>query len=283
MKFDDLPKRALNVNYLRFQAKGQLVYVMLNHRVAYLCWMDAYRKGFIKEGAFLVHIDKHLDFTLHQKTVLEEDRSLKIEQEKEHTEFVKQRSSAQNCDFIVLAMDRGLIGDGISIDNEDAEDKNPYGTFKEGNYRTTDRIVLNDKNGRTHIFYSGHSSIVDLCSYQGLLTDKFTHQDVQTAYYKGLQDRNLALDIDLDYFTYNEGDEQWAMNDRNIDYIMNSDAFTDFLVHSKVVTIALEPYYCGHWEECKHILSRLNPHLKNQLDIDIEKQVVEAFEEDATS
>jgi hypothetical protein len=283
MNFDDIPEKMLNVNYLRFDVSGKLIYVMLNHRVAYLCWMDAYRKGIIKEGAFIIHIDKHLDFALHQNAVLEEDRKITYEQEEEHTEFVRKRSSLQNCDFIVLAMDRGLIGDGISIDNEDESEKNPYGTIKEGNYSTTNRIEIVDKNGKPHTFYSGHSSLIELYGYQGLLTDKFTHQDVQTAYKQGVKDRNIVLDIDLDYFTYNEGDGQWAMNDRNIDYILNSDAFTDFLTISKVITIALEPYYCGHWVECKQILNRLSLKLKEYLGVDIEKQVVDTFEKDATS
>jgi hypothetical protein len=76
MNFDNVPKKMLNVDYLKFEKSGQAIYVMLNHRVAYLCWMDAYRKGIIKEGAFLTHIDKHLDFALHQNAILEEDRKI---------------------------------------------------------------------------------------------------------------------------------------------------------------------------------------------------------------
>lgn len=282
MKFNDVPKKMLNVDYVRFEAKGKLIYVMLNHRAAYLCWMDAYRKSFIKEDAFLMHIDKHQDFALHQKATLEEDRHLKYEQEKEHTDFIRERTSLKNCDFIVLAMDRGLIGDGVSIDNEDTEGKSAYGTFKEGTYETTDRLEMIDSKGKTHRFYSGYSSVIQLYGYNGLLTDRFTHQDIQTTYQKGVQTGNLLLDIDLDYFTYNEGDGQWAMSDRNIDRILHCDAFTDFLTNSKVITIALEPYYCGDWTECKQILNRLNQCLKEHFGLDIEQKVIESFEEVVT-
>jgi hypothetical protein len=282
MNFDDVPKKMLNVDYLTFDVSGKLIYVMLNHRVAYLSWMDAYRKGIIKEQAFLVHIDKHLDFALNQNAVLEEDRKITYEQEKEHTEFVRKRSSLQNCDFIVLAMDRGLIGDGLTVDSDDIELKKPYGTVKSGNYQTTDRIELIDKNGKTHIFYSGGSVLRELCGYQGLLTDTFTHQDVQTSYNNGLKSKNLVFDIDLDYFTYNEGDGQWAMNDRHIDTLLRTDAFIDFLMFSKVITIALEPYYCGDWIECKQILNRLNHCLKEHFGLDIEQKVIETFEKVVT-
>lgn len=283
MNFADTPKKMLNVDYLRFESRSKLIYIMLNHRVAYLSWMDAYRKGFIKEGAFLIHIDKHLDFALHEKATLEEDRKLRYEQEKEHTEFIRNKSNVQNCDFIVLAMDRGLIGDGVSIDNEDVDDKNFYGAFKEGQYSTTDKVELVDKYGKIHNYYSGYSSVIQLYGYNGLLTDKFTHQDVQTAYRDGVYNGNLLLDIDLDYFTYNEGDGQNAMNDRHIDRILDSEPFTDFLFHAEVITIALEPFYCGDWEESKQILNRLNICLKKNFGLDIEKKVIDTFEKDATS
>lgn len=44
-----------------------------------------------------------------------------------------------------------------------------------------------------------------------------------------------------------------------------------------MITIALEPYYCGGAEECKHILRKISLYLNGYLDIDIEKRVIDTF------
>jgi len=71
----DIPKDRYNMDYVHFDNRKR-IYVLLNHRVACLCWMDALRKDLIKPGAFLFHIDHHADFSLHSTALLDVMRRL---------------------------------------------------------------------------------------------------------------------------------------------------------------------------------------------------------------
>ena len=59
--------------------------------------------------------------------------------------------------------------------------------------------------------------------------------------------------------------------------IIESDGFGYIFHYSKVITIALEPYYCGGVVESLNILKHLGKFFKKKLDIDVEKQVKEKF------
>lgn len=179
-------------------------------------------------------------------------------------------------------MNRGVIGDAVSIDKETTHD-NTIGEHKKMGEKTTERTEFRDTKERLHTFYFGGSSIIELVGYRGLLTDSFDHQDVKRAFLENAHKNNLILDIDLDYFTYHDSEGQWALNDRNLKRILESDGFDYILGSAKVVTIALEPFYCGDPEESSYILENLSKHLKERLDIDIEKQVREKFKTELSS
>ena len=270
-----------NMKYLTFSNLGKYFYVMLNHRVACLCWMDALRKGYIKHNAFLCHIDWHSDFAYPLKEIIIESAGIQENQEKKLKEFVKNKLDPNNSDFIVPSMYRELIGDALSIYSEKNHNNIINGISTEG---TTDNIPYKDKKGKLHSFYIGGSSINQLDNYTGLLGDRNQHQDVQRAFNKGVRDRNFVLDIDLYYFTYEDSEEQkWAMNVRNIDTILKSDVFINFLNVAQIITIALEPFHCGGSEECIDILTRLSSNLKKYLGSDIAKEVIETYKKELSS
>jgi len=81
-------------------------------------------------------------------------------------EFVSKRQSLQNIDFIVLAMNQGLIGDGLSVDCETNYESKVYGVQKE-NDSNTNRIEFIDKDYKLHDFYVAGRSITELTGYQG--------------------------------------------------------------------------------------------------------------------
>lgn len=249
-------------------------YLCLNHRAAYLCWLDANEKGFIKDNALLFHIDHHADFWLHGEKLIDEQED--IDDEKELKEFVRTKLSVLNSEFIVLSMFRGVIGDVISISRKN--DK-IYGTLKKGGYDSTERSLFKDRKDNTHTFYLGGHSILELAGYNGLLTDRHTHQDVQEVFDKS---QNVILDIDLDFFTY-KGDEgkSWAMNERHLEKLFSSEVFDLILRKSKVITIALEPSCCGGNAECVSILDKLNLVLK-RYNIDVRDEAIEQFKLQAT-
>jgi hypothetical protein len=272
----DVPLEKYNIEYVPVENK-KTVYVLLNHRVAYLCWLDALRKDLIKSGAFLFHIDQHADFGVSSLALIEDHEKIGDDQTKELEDFIKNRLGLQNYEFIVLAMYRGVIGDAISIDKEDDHDR-LFGDPKTPLYETTRRREFVDKKGRLHKFYLGGSSIRAITGRYGLLTDAWTHQDVQKIFNESVANRNLILDIDLDYFTYNDGEGQWALNDRDMDFILDSEGFRYVLTRAKVITVALEPFYCGNTTECRHILKKVSSSLKKYIGVEIEEVTIKKFE-----
>ena len=271
-----IPEDRYNMKRICFDGRT-IIYVMLNHRVACLSWSDAFRKGIIKSDALLFHVDRHPDFSLGSCTLLDDNDRIADDQEKALEEFVKNKLSVLNYEFIVLSMYRGLIGDAISIHWEQEYD-NLYGEYKEMTYDTTNRREFLDRKKRLHTFYVGGSSINGLSGYYGLLTDHWTHQDVQRVFNKKSKEGNMILDIDLDFFTYVDSEGvTWALNERNLNSILESDGFRLLLSNAKVITIALEPFFCGNTTECRYILKAMSTALRERLSIDIEKTVIEEF------
>jgi hypothetical protein len=242
-----------------------------------LSWSDAFRKGIIKSDALLFHVDRHPDFSLGRRILLDENDRIADDQEKELEEFVKNKLSVLNYEFIVLSMYRGLIGDAISIHWEQEYDQ-LYGDYKKMTYGTTNRTEFLDRRGRLHTFYLAGSSIRELTGYQGLLTDRWTHQDVQGVFNKKSKEGNMILDIDLDFFTYVDSEKvTWSLNERNLNSMLESDGFSLLLSNARVITIALEPYFCGNTTECRYILKAMSATLRERFSIDIEKTVIEEF------
>jgi hypothetical protein len=267
-----------NIDYLYFGGKKH-IYVMLNHRVAYLSWMDALKNGFMKPYALLFHIDWHDDYTVGSSNLLERHNAITSDKEQQLIDFVRAEFRGDNSDFIVPAMHRGFIGDTISIDKLDhyADDGKLFGTFKKMTYETTNRTEFKDAEGRLHTFYLGGRSIKELTGYRGLLTDHMTHQDLQAAYSEAINQHNVLLDIDLDYFTYEDCGQSWALNDRNLTDFLYSDGFGILLHSANVITIALEPSCCGGTDECLTILNRLSKRIKGEFAVDIEQSTIAKF------
>lgn len=264
-----------DIEYLFFSNRKK-IYVCLNHRVAYLCWLDAFRKGIIKSNALLFHIDFHADFWLNDQQLIKEQEKIAITDEQKLKAFVKDRLDKLNTDFIVLSMYRGIIGDAISVSRKN--DTHLYGQLKNGDYQTTDRHEFKD-NGNLHTFYLGGSSVLDLVGHYGLLTDGWRHKDVQKVFKDAVRSQNVILDIDLDYFTYQspEGRDDWAFNKRHLETIFQSAAFLNLLNHIDMISIALEPSCCGGNNECRSILGKLNSVALNKYGIDIEKEAIQKF------
>jgi hypothetical protein len=271
-----IPEDRYNMKRVCFDGRTAIC-VVLNHRAACLSWSDAFRKGVTKSDALLFHVDRHPDFSLGRRILLDDNDSIADDQEKELEDFVKNKLSVLNYEFIVLSMYRGLIGDAISIHWEQEYDQ-LYGDYKKMIYGTTNRTEFLDRRGRLHTFYLAGSSIRELTGYQGLLTDRRTHQDVQGVFKENSKKGNLILDVDLDFFTYVDSEGvTWALNERNLDSMLESDAFRYLLGNAKMMTIALEPFFCGSTTECRYILKAVSTAIRKRLSIDIEKTVIQEF------
>ena len=263
-----------NMEYLLFN-KRKKIYVCLNHRAAYLCWIDANKKGFVKDSALLFHIDYHADFWLHKKSLIDEEGKIDINDMDGLKEFVRTKLSVQNSEFIVLSMYRGIIGDAISISRKN---DSIYGTPEKGSYRTTDRHWFKDRKDNIHNFYLGGHWVMKLTGHNGLLTDGSKHWDVQRIFGAHSRNQNLILDLDLDFFTYQSDEGQdWAMNERHLNTIFQSADFGYLFNHIDVISIALEPSCCGGNEECISILDKLNSLVLKKYSFDIKDEVIQKF------
>jgi len=172
-------------------------------------------------------------------------------------------------------MYRGIIGDAISVSRKN---DSLYGKYERGDYTTTKRYEFKDEKGSLHTFYLGGSSVLDLVDHYGLLTDSWKHKDVQKVFKDAVRSRNVILDIDLDYFTYQSphGDD-WAFNKRHLEAVFKSDAFHYLLNYIGTISIALEPSCCGGNDECRSILEKLNSVALSKYGMDIEEKTIQRF------
>lgn len=110
--------------------------------------------------------------------------------------------------------------------------------MEDGNYKTTKKAWFKDRKGKIHNFFLC-GSIHGLTGYNGLLTDEYNKFDVRQAFRKNHRNRNVILDIDLDFFTYRDDEDgAWAMNERHLETILSSEAFNFLWSSAEVVTIA---------------------------------------------
>lgn len=255
-----------------FLFENAKTYLCLNHRTAYLCWIDALKRNFIRNNALLIHIDHHADFWLGEPKLLLEESCIDLSDNSRLEEFVRTKMNKLNADFLVFLLYRGIIGDVISVDRKHED---IYGTFIRGTYKTTDKNIFQDSTGKIHSFYRA-GPLMELVGYQGLLTDRGKYQDIQTAF-KNNSRKNTVLDIDLDYFTYQD-EGTWAMNERNLETILLSESFKYLLGSATIITVALEPSCCGGIIECQSILNKINSLVFNERGIDIKEKAGSLFE-----
>lgn len=270
---DKVSKVRYNIEYIHLNNKKE-IYVCLNHRVAYLCWIDALKSGLIKKGSLLFHIDYHADISNVDLTLIEDPEKIN---ETKVKDFVKNKLNLLNDNFIFPAIYNGIIGDVISIHQQDLGYPYPE---KKGFYDNTNGYEIADRQECKHIFYLGGSSIKQLTGYDGLLTDRCKHKDVQKAFEESVKNQNIILDIDLDFFTYqdNEG-KTWAMNDRNLQCLLDSEGFNYVYDKIGVVTLALEPACCGRNVECLSIFEKLSSYIFTRSHVDIKSKTMEKFSE----
>lgn len=157
----------------------------------------------------------------------------------------------------------GLIRDGISIHFDPRS--NCYGEFIAEQMGTTDKYRFSN-DGVEHNFYIYETEcLLDLFGYQSFLGDSFNHRDARELFNNA---NSLVLDIDLDFFTYcNDG--VYAKNRRDIARQITSDAFNSVWKKSKMITIALEPGFCGSPEDSREILDVFNEHVLRLKESDL--------------
>lgn len=221
-----MERRCLNLNSIPLKTKGRF-YFTFNHDESLLCWYDAKNRLEMNQF-FLITLDKHLDLkelAPHNKREL-----VNISNIFELRRIIETKFHPPNVTFIYAAMELGIIKDAlvISMDN---------GPFKKRNNYV-------DLSGREHkLFYD--SSATDLYYPEGLgiLSDSSKPENEEIR--DKINNSNLIIDIDLDYFTYFRDNNQFVINIDNFERIFRDGFRKTLLLKAKVITVALEPTTCG--------------------------------------
>lgn len=238
-----------NLNFVESYINGKTIYFVEHHATILLCLKKAYDESLIKKNSLLIHIDKHEDIGVHKEHI-EKSRQLLNLTEEELREFVK-NLHPDNSEFIINAKHSGLIKDTIAIiHKKDLTQPN----YIEENPQETNRYEMNFGENN-HKYYLEHTnSLTSLFLEKGsLFGDKNCHHDTRELYDSS---ESTILDIDLDFFTY-EKDKLFTQDKDFLDKEFKSDSFKNLWNKSDIITIALEPSYCGSLNNSKIILSSL--------------------------
>lgn len=256
--------------YLEFDLNDKKLFIVKDHATALITWKKAYDTGLIGKNRLLFHIDQHNDFLFNEKNRSKSERILEMNDE-DLIDFVINNLHPNNDEFIVNAMISGLIKDGISIHYKHGTN---FGDFVNGDCSTTNktRFMCNEIE---HNFYLDETEdIGNIFGEQCLIGDKYIHKDVNELF---KTNDDLILDIDLDYFTYSNHNI-YPKHPKDIKRQITSNSFQEIYDKSKIISIALEPIFCGGNDNCLEILSILNQHwfIPENLDLfDDTKQFLE--------
>jgi len=232
---------ARQVDSLRIREKP--IYVCENHEMAFYYWCKT-RKEMKVNTFFLVMIDWHTDLMQWggQLDLRKEVNQLDLNELDEVRELAS-RSRTQNDNIAYrqprAAMEAGLVTDVLLITHEVPYEK-----------------TYEDLSGRKHrIFHCLHPN--DLRN----LVIEVPSLKESIDYPEG--NRNIILDIDLDFFTY-EDDEGKAhvIDEEDFKHIFpNAPLIWWICEKARLITIAKEPHFCGGIENSERILKLLNVHL----------------------
>ena len=231
---------------------------MKEHRFALKCWIKSLMKK-ISPWTTLFHIDKHSDLGFNKDNFQRSVEMLDLTED-DLNDFILNDLNPKNDEFIINAMISTLIGDVISIHKQNNINYNELkatlndvqflgnNTLSSGTVRY--QITHNNKNH--FIYYDDNTEDLSGLFHTrcGFLGDRAVHSKAIDCFSNS---GNIILDIDLDFFTYsNNGD--FAKNKRDIERQITSSSFKEILSKANVITIALEPDYCGSEVESLEII-----------------------------
>ena len=238
--------------------KQKPVYLMVNHKWAFIVWECAKIQQMLKENACLVHVDTHLDDV---PELVDNQKALTANTVEELLEIAYYERSEENSElelrmdnFIIPSFLRGTIQDIVYVSNPDNE--------KEAN---TKEITVNDmyEAANDNSFgYAGYSGGVNESSLSKCF-EFIEGQDKTISRFMGVEaflkrnmsfreDQTKILDLDLDYFNNSKERRTAELKDEEairtaLQALKN---YTDW----DLITVALSPDFCGEYEDCIYLL-----------------------------
>ena len=213
------------------------IFLFVDHRDALLCWKKAIDKKWISRENLLLHIDKHADLSM-EDIIKSDSINLYNLSDEELNNF--RNTKLDNTMFIFAGILSKTIKTVVSFHREDdgfdfewvkINDNIKYFEYEESliyslNLKYFNEINLNLNKNITKLKY-----IYD--------------------------NKDIILDIDLDYFTQGFPQEVRSLDKNDIDDIFSNNNFKDIYNKSKIITIALEPLFCGGDDDCLYIFKRI--------------------------
>lgn len=213
--------------------------IIMEHRFAFVFWMKWYhtlrKEAWLEQSApTLVTIDWHRDLAPPTDEMKEQLNQLDQSNLSDASNFVWARFDQTNDGHVLCAAWLNLIGDIILLKNTGRQQKDSF----------------TDVDGVNH-------TIFEFREYEQF--EEFLLQR---------DDKNIFLDIDLDYFIHGKGNRYYSddfsrYSDEEIEQIINPDnpAFQHILPNINGITIAQEPGYCGGIRNSCHIMEVIHSQL----------------------
>lgn len=213
--------------------------IIMEHRFAFFFWMkwkqDLQEHGWLQQEApTLVTIDWHRDLAPPPQEQKEGMEALDASNLSDIANYVWAKFDQTNDGHILCAAWLNLIGDIILL-------KNSAGPMQ-------DTFV--DRNGNDHHIR------------------EFREREQLEAYLQHRDDKNIFLDIDLDYFIHGRGNVVYPdtferYSDEEIRAVIgpHNDLFQYLLPRMDGLTLAQEPSYCGGIVNSCHIMGEVNSQL----------------------
>ena len=239
--------RFLNINEISVIEEERKMYICFNHDEALLCWFHAKNKLNI-ESFFLITIDNHFDLTtLEDKAKNSLNEFLNMSEDVSIHGLrciIEENFRPTNSSFIYAAMELGIIEDVLIISPDNSE------SLKKDRYT--------DRRGIEHNLYYTISP-VNLWHPRGrgILNDIADPRKIEIR--KKIENSHIIIDFDLDYFTYSKDEKTFIINRENFNQIFLNSYDRNTLSYlltekSSVITVALEPLFCGGIQNCARIL-----------------------------
>ncbi len=234
------------------------LFLNYEHDAALLNWFEEKKRLEIDEF-FLITIDDHIDLAF-----LKEDTLKKLKEHRDSfenltidklIEIINLEFHGHSVSFITAAMELGIISDVLIISPNN--NRFHWRDDKEIAYRRLKCLkmgfkVYRDSSGIEHNVY-----FIPYMHYLGE-GNKGIMTDIVDKKKKDLRDQilnsNLIIDIDLDYCTYSRDFKTFVINGKNFKWEFDNENFINLLVnHAEVISLSLEPLYCGGESNCKTI------------------------------
>lgn len=251
-----------------YQSENKPIVLYEDHRsLVFVLWYALNKAKTYTKPPMLIYFDGHDDAkqpSIAAMRAAEEVR--KGASEKDVFSFVEWELGGLDDDWLIAAMEIGVVGDALLVGCEDASNLQGF------------LSIHTDHRGDTHRIWHIHN-LWDALEYQGALTDvvrKSEFQDLWTALgweprgWFNSNETNLVLDFDLDCFAgefagctlpwpHDVLINSFQRQSRQLNNGMSAQRFLRTLCdRSPFVTIARESPYCGGTAHSQQILETLD-------------------------